>query len=288
MRTPLLACLALALPASAANVLVLSSGDPVIDSAVLATLRAHGHACALGAPYYQQSFSAQSLSPYQTVYMQANNNWYQGEILASAGLNLRTWVQNGGRLVTSEWVTYYSTTGEAFATIASILPMNPSLDYGSEPSTGYSISVPDPALDAGLPSFITFWLDDYAGTQIHTFPKTGATNYFAAPGSHAGLVGWSRGSGSVYSFSTTCGPTQLADENFARLLSNVMGPVPCYANCDSSTAAPVLNVNDFLCFLNRFAQGDTYANCDRSTNAPVLNVLDFSCFLNLLAAGCPG
>ena len=29
-----------------------------------------------------------------------------------------------------------------------------------------------------------------------------------------------------------------------------------------------------------------YANCDGSTTAPVLNVLDFSCFLNRFAAGC--
>ncbi len=61
----------------------------------------------------------------------------------------------------------------------------------------------------------------------------------------------------------------------------------CYANCDGSTTAPVLNVLDFSCFLNRFAAGDTYANCDGSTTAPVLNVLDFSCFLNQFAAGCP-
>ena len=60
----------------------------------------------------------------------------------------------------------------------------------------------------------------------------------------------------------------------------------CYANCDQSTTAPVLNVNDFACFLNHFAAGDTYANCDQSTIPPVLNVLDFSCFLNAFAAGC--
>jgi hypothetical protein len=30
-----------------------------------------------------------------------------------------------------------------------------------------------------------------------------------------------------------------------------------------------------------------YPNCDNSTVAPVLNVLDFSCFLNRFAAGCP-
>ena len=61
---------------------------------------------------------------------------------------------------------------------------------------------------------------------------------------------------------------------------------PCYANCDGSTITPCLNVNDFACFLNRYAAGDPYANCDGSTTPPVLNVLDFSCFLNQYAAGC--
>jgi hypothetical protein len=67
----------------------------------------------------------------------------------------------------------------------------------------------------------------------------------------------------------------------------VNGPqASCYANCDGSTAQPVLNVLDFNCFLNRFAGGQAYANCDGSTQAPVLNVLDFNCFLNRFAAGC--
>lgn len=61
---------------------------------------------------------------------------------------------------------------------------------------------------------------------------------------------------------------------------------PCYANCDSSTATPTLNVQDFACFLNAFAAGDSYANCDSSTVVPVLNVQDFACFLNSFAAGC--
>jgi hypothetical protein len=60
----------------------------------------------------------------------------------------------------------------------------------------------------------------------------------------------------------------------------------CYANCDASTAAPVLNVADFTCFLQKFAAGDAYANCDSSTAAPVLNVADFTCFLQKFAAGC--
>lgn len=64
-------------------------------------------------------------------------------------------------------------------------------------------------------------------------------------------------------------------------------PAVCYANCDGSTATPVLNVNDFLCFLNRYGASDIDANCDGSTVAPVLNVSDFICFSNRFAAGCP-
>jgi hypothetical protein len=61
----------------------------------------------------------------------------------------------------------------------------------------------------------------------------------------------------------------------------------CYANCDASTVAPILNVQDFGCFLTRFSSGDSYANCDGSTTPPVLNVQDFGCFLTRFSAGCP-
>src|SRR5690606_15629186 len=60
----------------------------------------------------------------------------------------------------------------------------------------------------------------------------------------------------------------------------------CYANCDGSTTPPVLNVNDFVCFQQRFAAGDNGANCDGSTAPPVLNVNDFICFQSAFAAGC--
>ena len=69
-------------------------------------------------------------------------------------------------------------------------------------------------------------------------------------------------------------------------LATLPPPPPCYPNCDGSTAAPVLNINDFICFLNRFAAADPYANCDGSTSPPVLNVQDFGCFLNRFTAGC--
>jgi hypothetical protein len=67
---------------------------------------------------------------------------------------------------------------------------------------------------------------------------------------------------------------------------SITGGASCYANCDNSTTPPALNVQDFSCFLNRFASGDTWANCDEGTVPPVLNVQDFSCFLNRFASGC--
>jgi uncharacterized membrane protein len=69
----------------------------------------------------------------------------------------------------------------------------------------------------------------------------------------------------------------------------------CYANCDGGTVEPALNVEDFICFISRYAEATTlphadqlvhYANCDHSTAAPVLNVDDFICFVNRFIEGC--
>jgi hypothetical protein len=91
---------------------------------------------------------------------------------------------------------------------------------------------------------------------------------------------------------TTPGGNMTAWDNIS------IGPVgaSCYANCDGSTVEPVLNVDDFTCFINAYAvaqalphaqQLTDYSNCDGSTIAPVLNVDDFTCFINSYAIGCP-
>jgi probable HAF family extracellular repeat protein len=47
-----------------------------------------------------------------------------------------------------------------------------------------------------------------------------------------------------------------ATDDFNAVRALILRPVvACYANCDGSTAAPVLNVNDFVCFQARFAGG---------------------------------
>jgi hypothetical protein len=91
----------------------------------------------------------------------------------------------------------------------------------------------------------------------------------------------------------TCNIPRRQDIPF--IIYGTTGTVPCYANCDGSTTPPILNVEDFTCFINQFAAGTQlphsqqlthYANCDQSTTAPVLNVEDFTCFINRFAQGC--
>lgn len=61
---------------------------------------------------------------------------------------------------------------------------------------------------------------------------------------------------------------------------------PCYANCDESSITPILNANDFQCFLNHYAARESYANCDGSLSNPMFTASDFQCFLNAFAQGC--
>jgi hypothetical protein len=80
---------------------------------------------------------------------------------------------------------------------------------------------------------------------------------------------------------------RASGQSFGALLVRTDGAAPCYANCDQSATPPVLNVQDFTCFLQKFGSGDAAANCDQSTPPPVLNVQDFTCFLQKFSAGCP-
>ncbi len=85
---------------------------------------------------------------------------------------------------------------------------------------------------------------------------------------------------------TTTGSYFVSRAMVGSLTYTTGGGGGCYANCDQSTAAPVLTANDFQCFLNQFAAGDSGANCDGSTSSPTLTANDFQCFLNTYAAGC--
>jgi hypothetical protein len=149
---------------------------------------------------------------------------------------------------------------------------------GAVPATGYQLGL---------------W-----GTQEHTTPPPSPAKVGTS-----GPNQWAdESTGTICATSVTTnlpdGQFTLACENYAwtyNVNPNPLGPcfdfgfdapAGCYANCDQSTNPPILNANDFQCFLNKYAANDTYANCDGSTNPPILNANDFQCFLNAYAAGC--
>jgi hypothetical protein len=141
----------------------------------------------------------------------------------------------------------------------------------------------------------TYWLDwNFAGAS------------FAPGATHATAIGrvCDPNNANAMQLNVTWGPANDAGQGCVPvavqqdLYFELMGTVgqPCYANCDNSTTPPILNVEDFSCFINEFAaatqlppsqQLTHYANCDQSTTPPVLNVEDFSCFINKFAQGCP-
>lgn len=69
-------------------------------------------------------------------------------------------------------------------------------------------------------------------------------------------------SGTVQRLNRTTGASlgtlvQAGSGGLASCFSVVYKPslTPCYANCDNSSISPVLNVNDFVCFLSKYAAG---------------------------------
>jgi hypothetical protein len=57
----------------------------------------------------------------------------------------------------------------------------------------------------------------------------------------------------------------------------------CYADCDQSTGVGVLDLFDFLCFVNAYNAEAPYADCDGSGG---LDLFDFLCFTNDFNGGC--
>ena len=175
-----------------------------------------------------------------------------------------------------------------------VFPAMANANFTGTLTATYTQSAIDPVINAGLPAQFTFPVDSYAGTETLLLPKPGATsfyttNQFAASPGASGVIGWEYGAGRVVNISTTCGPNQVGDPNFAKLLGNLMtwagdlspgGMLPCTPDCDKSGS---LDFFDFLCFQNQFSQSVPAADCDCNQ---VFDFFDFLCFQNLFNAGC--
>jgi hypothetical protein len=281
----------LAQAALGTNVYVLSSGDATLDAAVRQALVAGGHTATVGVPYTMFD-GTQSLAGFGAVYFQANVNWGDGDMPVAGQSALLSFVSGGGGLVTSEWVAWKMGVVQ-LQTLAPAMAVTPTSSYATSATATYAVVTPNTTMNAGLPAMMVIPLTSFGGTETLLMESPGSVVFYNSTGYGStvrGVVGRAYGAGRVVNISTTAGIDEVQDASFSRLLSNAFnwtGGGTCYANCDASTAAPVLNVNDFICFQTQFAAGSAYANCDGSTALPVLNVNDFVCFQTRFAGGCP-
>jgi hypothetical protein len=160
------------------------------------------------------------------------------------------------------------------------------------------VTITPPYLGAGEAATMTIALRDWQGQAV-TVPVSSVEVELAPLSPALVQIGSVQAQGGgVYSATITAG-LQGGLARLRILASDGVRPVTlmpdpavsvhigCYANCDGSSLAPILNIEDFICYQQAFAAGEPYANCDASTAAPVLNVNDFICFMNRFAAGCP-
>ena len=213
--------LALALPCGmvAQTVLLLSTGNSTLNNQTKTVLENADYSVTIGNPY--TTFTGAELSGVDVVLLFPNNNWSSGDMTLTAQAALKSFVQAGGGLITSEWTNWKVGSGR-FSTLKSILPVVSTTQYTGGSTITYTQVTSDRELNAGLPSSFAFNGDNFAGVESLFAAKTGATVYYSSSGGSggAGVVGWDVGSGRVIQLSTVAGSTQLAHSQYSLLLQN--------------------------------------------------------------------
>jgi hypothetical protein len=207
-------------------------------------------------------------------------NWTQFDIELSTSLNP----------VNELSTTFADNTGPDAVLVRSGPLMVPALSY---PGGAITPAVNDFGPAIPFTSAFTYVGGDLLVTIRHSGNDTGtgrAMDAISTSGSGYNIVGQARSASSLTAL------TGSATFFTVLQLTVGAGTSSCYANCDGSTVEPILNVDDFTCFINEYAtsqglphaqQVEAYANCDGSTVEPALNVDDFTCFINAYAMGCP-
>lgn len=218
--------------ALALAVYYMPSGNSSQDTAIQNVLTGAGYSVTTGVNFYEFDGS-QSLSGYNVVLFTAAQIWDK-DMPSPGQTALKNFVNSGGGLITGEWVLWAWKASGLFQDLYSVLPATTSATYNSNTPITYTQNILDPQIDYLLPGSFSFPVTSYDGTESRIWAKDGAlvffdTDNFTAP-DNAGLVGWSYGSGRVLSFSTTIGPDELGDADYAQLLTNAVAwsavPIP--------------------------------------------------------------
>lgn len=127
-------------------------------------------------------------------------------------------VNNGGGLVTGEWLVWNLGYNPI---LGAILPATKGGTVAWSSQT-YVPVTPDPIINAGLPGDVVFTATSITGAGTRMAAKPGAAVYYDGSPTGAGLAGWDVGDGSVISFNCLIGNTTMADPDFQTLFGNAV------------------------------------------------------------------
>ncbi len=204
----------------ATRLLVLGSGVKNTDDAVANSLRANGIVVTVGPEPRIWNGTQADLHQFDAVLTLRSNVFGPG--MPQAGQEaLVAFVQQGGGLITTEWLIY---NGGLFPQLSPILPAT-AIGYSDARPTTFARATPDEYLDAGLGSSFVITQGYSNGTEGLLEAKTGAQVFYTStnaqhPYATAGVVGWDVDAGRVLSWSIIMTATEPADAEAAQLLAN--------------------------------------------------------------------
>jgi len=216
--------LVLAATSPAASIYVMSSGNAVHDATVVSAINALGNSAIVGVEYWEFDGTV-SLTGYDAVFLQANYNWTAGAMNAAGQTQLVNFVNDGGGLLTSEWVLWLTSGGGHFQILNSVFPSVATGSYNGDTLHTFQQVDADPTINSGLPALFDVDGDNVAGGETNTpSVKTGAKIFYATirQGNFVGLSGWDAGQGRVAQFSQTVSERFVGHPFGFRLLGNVI------------------------------------------------------------------
>lgn len=207
------------------RIFVLRGGDSASDNAVIAALEAADYEVTGGPETPDFSGAEADLADYDLVVALYNSNFSRA--LNPAGVAaLVEYVRSGGGLLAGEWMAWQS-ANQGLAELAEILPAS-SCGLNSAGQTTFRQVIPNPVINAGLPTSFSIPLANLSGSEGCLEPKPEAAVFYSSSngggraGGAAGLVAWNPpgSDGRVASFSTLLSAAELTSGSMRQLLQS--------------------------------------------------------------------
>jgi uncharacterized repeat protein (TIGR01451 family) len=217
---------ALSFSGRAATVYFMQTGTSPTDVAALRALEAGGHTVILGVQAQQWNGTQADLNNFDAVVILNSHNASSGSMPRGGTSALIKYVFNGGGIVTGELFNANADRFNRHVGAEALLPVTaPQSNVAA--STIYRQETPDPILNDGLPESFTFSLQNVFSAETSFTLRPDAIVFYSSSngGGRAnspGFAGWNILNGKVLSFSTNITDTELASENYQRLLSNAV------------------------------------------------------------------